>query len=168
MKQAFYAVLFCVCLAVGFQARCITLPAACGDDKVQFNVTTQSGLPAPAPPAAGKAQVVFIESVYGLKATVRIGMDGAWVGADKRDSYFPLDVTPGLHHLCASWQSSDETSKRGVELFALNAEPGKVYYLQVKATAAIYDVDFTFAPLNEDEAVYLIQTSPLSSTTRRR
>ena len=57
-------------------------------------------------------------------ATVRIGMDGAWVGADKRDSYFVLDVSPGLHHLCASWQSSQEASNRGVELFALNTEPG--------------------------------------------
>lgn len=168
MKQALCAALFCACVAMSFQARCATLPSACGDDKVRFDVTTEPGPPAPAPPAPGKAQVVFIETVFGMSATARIGMDGAWVGADKGNSYFTLDVPPGLHHLCANWQSSFQTIDRQVQLFALNAEPGSVYYFHVKAVSTKYDLDFTFAPLNVDEATYLMQTSGLSASTQKK
>lgn len=168
MKRLVAMLSLCICLGAGFQARCVTLPAACGSDGVRFGVTTQPGQPAPAPPAAGKAQVIFIETVYGMSATARIGMDGAWVGADKGNSYFILDVSPGLHHLCANWQSSFQTIDRQVQLFALNAEPGKVYYFHVKAVSTKYDLDFTLAPLNVDEARYLIQTSGLSTSTQKK
>ncbi|MGB7265245.1 MAG: hypothetical protein WBC92_07005 [Terracidiphilus sp.] len=169
MKDVVVAILFCVCLALGNQARCATLPDACGNDQVQFDVTTQKGQSAPAPPEAGKAQIVFVELTYGLAVTVRIGMDGQWVGADKGDStYFTLDVTPGLHHLCASWQSSKSYWDRLVGLYALNAERGGTYYFLVKPVASEYFNDFTFAPLNEDEGKYLVKISALSTATRKK
>lgn len=168
MKQPLYAFLFCLVLAIAYQARCATLPSACGDDKVKFMVTTQPGQPAPAPPAAGRAQVVIVETVFGMSATARIGMDGAWVGADKGNSYFTLDVPPGLHHLCANWQSSFNAIDRQVQLFALDAEPGNVYYFHVKAVSTKYDLDFTLAPLNVDEATYLIQTSGFSTSAQKK
>lgn len=168
MKQPIGTLAFCLCVAIGSQARCATLPDACGNDAVQFNVTTQKGQPAPAPPAGDKAQIVFIETAYGLNVTSRIGMDGAWVGADQGNSYLTLDVTPGLHHLCANWQSSFQTMDRLVQLYALNAEPGKVYYFLINAVATNFESYFTLAPLNVDEAMYLIQTSPLAASTQRK
>ena len=49
-------------------------------------------------------------------ATVRLGMDGTWTGADNRTSYFVMEVTPGVHHLCASWQSSPKMpAKNAIE-----------------------------------------------------
>lgn len=60
MKQAMAAFLFCVLFVLGNQLRATTLPDACGDDKVQFDVKTAKNQPSPAPPAAGKAQIVFI------------------------------------------------------------------------------------------------------------
>ncbi len=168
MKQAFIATLFCLCLALGIQARCTTLPDACGDENVRFEVATQKHAAAPTLPAAGKAQIVFIEVTHGANITARIGMDGQWVGADKADSYFTFDVTPGLHHLCANWQSSMTSWDRQVLLSPLDAEAGKVYYFEVKMLNSGYFHDFAFGPLNVDEAMYLIQTSPLSTATVKK
>lgn len=165
MKRMRGAIFLSALLAATIPAWGATLPSACGSDNVMFKVKARKNQPAPAAPAEGKAQVVFIEMVEGLRATARIGMDGAWVGADKGASYFALDVTPGMHHLCANWQSSFNSLDRQVQLFALNAEPGKVYYFHIKAISTKYFQDFTLAPLNEDEALYLIRTSALSTAT---
>jgi hypothetical protein len=31
-----------------------------------------------------------------------MGLDGEWVGATQRNSYFSLSVDPGEHHVCAT------------------------------------------------------------------
>ena len=94
------------------------LPDACGDDSVKFDVKTEKGQPAPAPPPAGKAQIVFIQnfekpSNTWMSPTIRVGMDGAWVGANQSNSYFTLTVDPGVHHLCVSWQAVWSVLKKG-------------------------------------------------------
>ena len=111
MKLSLRAFFLCASLACAGQARAATLPDSCGADNVKFDVTTEKNQAAPAGPAEGKAQIVFIENESqmigaGMYATVRFGMDGAWVGANYGNSYFALTVDPGVHHLCASWQSS--------------------------------------------------------------
>ncbi len=40
------------------------------------------------------------------RPTVKWGVDGNWVGATQRDTYFYLSVDPGEHHLCAEWESA--------------------------------------------------------------
>lgn len=148
-------------------ARCgaAPLPNACGNDKVIYAVSTQAGRPAPSPPAQGKAQIVIVEVKYGLAVTARIGLDGQWVGADKGNSYFALDVSPGVHHMCANWQSSLRSWDRQVGLLAVNVEAGKVYYFEVKVIMSKYFNDFTFTPLNEDEGRYLVTTDRLATAT---
>jgi hypothetical protein len=49
-------------LVFALQARATVRPDACGDDKIKFEVSTQSNQPPPAPPADGKAQLVFVEN----------------------------------------------------------------------------------------------------------
>jgi hypothetical protein len=140
MKHATVATFFCACfgLGLGFQAWCATLPDACGSDKIQFDVRTAQNQPAPAPPAAGKAQIVFVEfldkdACMGCGTpTTRIGMDGKWVGATKGISYFAIDIAPGDHHLCADWQSMNGKFRESkVDVAELSAEAGKVYYFRV-------------------------------------
>jgi hypothetical protein len=111
-----FALLLCASLVCAVPAHAKTiLPDACGDDSVKLDVTTKKNQPAPAPPEAGKAQIVFSES-GGLIA--RFGMDGSWVGANDRDSYFAVEVAPGEHHLCLSFQfpalalASEKTRKK--------------------------------------------------------
>jgi hypothetical protein len=128
MKPGFALLCLSVSLLAAMQARAISLPAACGDDKVRFNVTTQRNQPMPTAPEAGKAQIVFMEDenqMIGpfMHATVRFGMDGTWVGANNGSSYFVLTVDPGVHHLCAGWQSSIGRVRKNVHAASLKAEP---------------------------------------------
>jgi hypothetical protein len=115
------------------------LPDACGDPKVNFEVKVEKDQPQPDAPPQGKAQVILIEDQNGKyksfrSATVRYGLDGNWVGANYGDSYFPLTVDPGVHHLCVSW----EGSKREVGAASFTAEAGKVYYFaaEIQVTAS--------------------------------
>jgi hypothetical protein len=167
MKHLVAILSFCVCLSAGLQARCSKLPNACGDDRIQFDVKTQKNHPAPAPPAEGKAQIVFVENENQMVApfsyaTVRFGMDGAWVGADYGNSYFAVDVASGIHHLCASWQGVLGWKKFG--LVPLTAEPGKVYYFaaQVTVESESYSA-FGLSQLNDDEGKYRVNAFRLST-----
>jgi hypothetical protein len=135
MKPLIFVFLLCASLCASVQARAKTvLPDACGDDKAQFEVKTEESQPAPAPPPDGKAQIVFVDDdsvkTSGFSfTTFRYGMDGAWMGANKGNSYFVLNVDPGVHHLCVSPQTVSSKGRMTVGIASVNAEPGKVYYL---------------------------------------
>jgi hypothetical protein len=142
MKPILVAILFCASLLAAMQARATVLPESCGKDEIKFDVKVKmptEGQPAPAiaPPEAGKAQIVFIETlntegVHFTTPTTRFGVDGKWVGANRGDSHFAIDVTPGEHNVCVNWQSgsSDESKKAGMDTFT--AEAGKIYYYEIK------------------------------------
>jgi hypothetical protein len=178
MNPRLVVLLLCASLlaAVHAQAKTI-LPDACGDDKVTFDVSTQKNPPPPAPPAAGKAQIVFVESVnridqggcIGCDVVTRVGVDGAWVGANKGKSYFAYTVEPGEHHLCVDWQSVLGKLRQKVGMDSFVADPGNVYYYQIKVT--IYmdinaDTGLTvdLVPLSADEGKYQVKLSALSTS----
>jgi Protein of unknown function (DUF2846) len=151
------------------------LPDACGNDKVSFEIQLQKNPAAPAAAEAGKAQVFFIEKsekppaigCLGCGDVARFGVDGAWVGATKDNSYFYISLDPGVHHLCAV---------RGKEVDAepLSVEAGKTYYFQVeyKAEGTQYGTPdhpnyqvkkkVQFSMLNEDDGKYRVKVSALS------
>jgi hypothetical protein len=173
MRTDLKVFLLCAALLFAVQARATVLPDACGDDKVNFDVSTQKNQPAPAPPVAGKAQIVFIENddkeigcIALCEATTRVGMDGAWVGANNGNSYFVLAVDAGVHHLCASWQSALSMLKKNVDVVSFTAKPGKVYYF----AAQIVDTGGKEVPptialsqLNEDEGKYRVKAWNLAT-----
>ncbi len=98
-------------------------------------------------------------------ATIRFGMDGSWVGANNGNSYFALTVDPGVHHLCASWQSVLGTLKKNVGLTLFTAEPGSIYYFAAQVTVTSRDnVTFALSQLNEDEGKYRLKLSKLSTS----
>jgi len=142
MKRAMAVFLFCMLFFLGNNLRAATLPDGCGDDRAHFDVKTEKDAPAPAPPQAGKARIVFIGRIVAPGClgcgvfSPRIGVDGSWVGATKGDSYFVLDVDPGVHHVCADWKSLSAARGRNVGVATLTAEPGQVYFFQIKITAA--------------------------------
>lgn len=174
MRTARWSLLFCVPLVLAAQAWATVLPDACGDDKVKFDVSTQKSKQPPAPPEAGKAQIVFIENenhMIGtfMYATVRFGLDGAWAGANYNNSYFAVTVNPGVHHLCASWQSTMGFIKKNIDVASFTAEPGKVYYFAANVkviptgeNSATYDFDL--APLNDDEGQYRVKAWKVSTS----
>jgi hypothetical protein len=119
----------------------IVLPDACGNPEVKFDIDFTKNPPPPAAPAAGKAQIVFIE--VGPGATIRFGMDGKWLGATKGDSWFAVDVDPGEHHFCGAWQSSFKTLQKNLGMTKFTAEAGKTYYVEFKISATHTGGGFT-------------------------
>jgi hypothetical protein len=173
MRLRLSAFFLCASLACAGRVWAATLPDSCGDDKVKFDVKTEVGQPPPAGPVEGTAKIVFIENQNQRIApfhcsTVRFGMDGVWVGANKGDSYFALTVAPGVHHLCASWQSDLEKLKKDVKLTSFTAEPGQVYYFAAQIVASRDTLIFNFSELNEDEGKYQVKSLKLSAAKPNR
>jgi hypothetical protein len=79
--------------------------AGCGPNKTQFKVKADKNGHPMGQPLPGKALVYLIEDQPGIClldcVTTRAGLDGAWVGANKGDSYFYFSVDPGDHQACA-------------------------------------------------------------------
>jgi hypothetical protein len=163
MKPARCFLLLCASLVLAAQARALPVPDACGDDAARFDVSMQIAQPAPTAPAAGKALLVFIEDQHNepydpfdYSDTVRFALDGAWIGADRGNSYFVLDVAPGLHHLCASWQGKTRGATR-FDLAPVKAEPGKIYYFAAEVTDSEHYHNFSLAQLNDDQGQYRLK-----------
>jgi hypothetical protein len=130
---------------------------------------------------AGKALVYVIEDqrFKGIRdATARVGVDGAWVGATRGDSYLFFTVEPGDHHLCADWVSSLVPGGRAVALYGFTAEAGRIYYFRARTIggpasmaeknglgdAASIDLDL----VNSDEGKYLVASKPfIASHTKK-
>lgn len=174
MKPSLAILFLTASFAIAAQARATVLPDACGDDGVQFDVKTQNNQPLPAPPPAGKAQIVFIENEDGpiavelvkpMYATVRFGLDGAWAGANYNNSYFAVTVDPGVHHLCASWQSSLATLKKYVDVASFTAEPGKVYYFAAQISPGDNNENPTLvlSQLDDDAGQYRVKAWKLAT-----
>ena len=108
----------------------------CGASNVTFSVTTKKNQHPFARPDAGKALVYFVEDDLNFKATpkptVRVGLDGTWIGATHGSSYFYFPVDAGQHHLCASWQG------KGLEAYTaatdFSAKTGETYFFVVRDT----------------------------------
>jgi hypothetical protein len=179
MKLSVAVLLVCASLVPAVQARAKNvLPDACGDDSVKFDVAAQKNLSAPAPPAAGKALIVFAENENQplgpfMHATVRFGLDGAWAGANNSNSYFTVTVDPGVHHLCASWQSALHMLSKSIDVTSFTAEPGKVYYFA--ANVKVIPVgdnnntyDFNLSRLDDDAGQYRLKAWKLATWTTNK
>ncbi len=154
-------------LAVSAFAQDQSAAAACGPRGTNFDTKRDPSQHTLAPPEPGKARVYFIQDIgvvgcLGACLTMKIGLDGAWVGADQRNSYFSVSVEPGEHHVCANRQSHLARANQMVALAHFTAEEGKVYYFRTRTfgdkNQAILDLD----PIDSDQAKYLIASYPLS------
>ncbi len=168
MKAVFIALFFAV--SAFAQTPSTALPPACGPGNVDFNLKLNKSQHTQAQPEAGKALIYFIQSVntdmLNPYTTTKLGIDGAWVGANKRDSWFAVSIEPGEHHLCASmWYSR---LKQNLALAHLTAEPGKVYYYRLGIIETHNISDLNFDPIDSDEANYLIASYPHSISNPKK
>jgi hypothetical protein len=119
-----------------------SLPAqsACGPMNTQFQIKLGDNHQPEAQLEADKA-VIYVVEDQKFKAirdvTVRVGVDGAWVGATRGDSYLSVSLDPGDHHLCVDWTSDWLSNGRMISLFGFTAEPGKVYYFRARTTGGV-------------------------------
>jgi hypothetical protein len=151
--------------------------SACGPGNVQFIIKTNNNEHQLAQPDPGKALVYVVEDQKFKvvnDVTTRIGLDGAWVGANRGNSYFSFSVEPGKHHVCADWISGFLLNGRLVSLTSFTAESGEVYYLRARTSAsptsgkagagASIDLDL----VNEDEGRLLVASSGLSLSQQKK
>jgi len=141
--------------------------AACGPKDAKFDARQdKSTHPTPSPDPQ-KALVYVVQDIGEMTckrcALTRLGMDGAWVGANQGSSYLFFWASPGEHHLCLNWQSVLGRRSRAVALTPFNAEAGKVYYFRARVFEGhqgnyFFDLD----PINSDEGKYMVATSPVS------
>ncbi len=154
-------------IAQGQPARDQPALSACGPATSHFDTQTAA---APAiTPEVNKSQVYVIEVFDRVpnqlaRPTLRIGMDGTWVGANKGNSYFAFTVDPGEHHLCANWQSVFKTYSKKAAFAGFTAEAGHSYYFRARITehggtngGSSFSLDLD--QVNPDEGKYLVQSS---------
>ncbi len=174
MQRGLFLSALCLFVSCGSIAHAQSLPASCGDARATYKVTDAKASAFSATPPVGKARVVFIERENQMVvpfhyATVRIGMDGAWMGADYNNSYLSFDVEPGEHHLCASWQTHLEKSQKSTDVASFTAEAGKIYYFVAQITItggdSVAPVAFSFNPVDADEGKWRLKSSKLSVWT---
>lgn len=130
--------------------------AACGPADARFQVTFapesgQSAVP------QGVATVYVIETP--VSPTLRIGLNGAWVGAEKAASYISFPVPPGMNHLCVQWQSKFNGIASTVALNSVDAQPDHVYYFIVSLLHPIGLNRLRLEALNEGEGKELVAKS---------
>lgn len=168
MKAVLAALLFFFATAAFAQDPPLVAAAACGSRDVQFEVHPAKAEPI-TQPDPGKSLVYLIEvfdratNQWG-SPTLRMGLDGKWVGAVKGDSYLAISVEPGEHHLCTNWQSGFQQLSSKLALAGLNAEAGKIYYFRARIIEGERNFALDFAPVDADEGKYLIATVPPSNS----
>ena len=132
MKTAL--ILFCLAATAFAQKPAGTVPVACGRNEVDFKVKLNDPAVAVAQPAPGKALVYFIHDAGSgmvlAYPTMKMGVDGAWVGANHGNSWFSVNLDPGEHHVCATLQSSLVADR--AEFVHFRAEAGQVYYYRTR------------------------------------
>jgi hypothetical protein len=173
--KTFLAVMIFAASALA-QGPSVRAASACGIEDVTFGVKLDKTQRPLAQPESEKAMVYFIQDdgPWGEHQhyVLKIALDGAWVGAYKKNSYFTVQAKPGEHHVCATVQT-DDFAESVLALVHFTAEPGKVYYFRTRflgGTSSLYpsppylDLD----PLDSDQAKYLIASYPLSVSTAKK
>jgi hypothetical protein len=176
MKATLVVALFGVLACIQAIAQDQPAGSACGPATAHFDTETGADHTV-AQPEPGKGQVYVIEvfdKVVGeiSRPTLRVGLDGAWMGADKGNSYVVFPVAPGEHHLCVNWQSHWKRLSDESAFFGFTAEAGKVYYFRARiieeggargASNASLDLD----AVNADEGRYLVSSSAFSASHQK-
>lgn len=175
MKTLFAIVLFVAPLFAQDQAAAARAAAGCGPNEVKFTVKTDKDQHPTAQPEVGKA-IVYVfggESIdlHGLVigrdfVTTRWGLDGVWVGAGYRNSYFFFSVDPGDHHLCAGRQAFSKPSTA----LSFTAEAGKTYYFRTRTRHTDHNSssgETELEPVDPAAAQLLIADSPSTVFQRK-
>ena len=114
------------------QAAAARTAAGCGPSQEVFDVKTDDAKHPEGQLENGKALVYFLVD-YITAPTMRVGVDGQWVGANDGKSYFFFSVEPGEHNVCTEWQSTTfkKSSERVGEAIHLKMEAGQTYYIRL-------------------------------------
>ena len=142
------------------QSALASAQSACGSGNVNF-AASEDWTQQPIPQSDSDNALVFVVQESNA-LTIKVGMDGAWVRANRGNSYTFFHAKPGEHHLCVNWQSRIGWLNKTYAMSNFNAEAGRVYCFRVRTitsqTVRYLDLD----SINADQGKYLVASSPLS------
>jgi len=158
------------------QAAAARMAAGCGPNEVRFEVTPDKHQHPVGTPEPDRALVYVFADTVRDNATLhvgglitRVGLDGAWVGANNFKSYFFFAVDPGDHRLCTSQQSRIEFLTKTSAAVSLTAEAGKVYYFRTRTPERpVQHETVEFVPVDPAQAQLLIAGSSFSTFHQKR
>lgn len=177
MRTILVVVLFAASALAQDSAAIMAAQAACGTPDIKFDAKQDAVLHPTPQPEPGKALVYVIEDLGQCsgceahssaffnnvdQALTKVGMDGAWTGANRGRSYISFAADPGEHHLCINWQSRLEVRSHAYDMANFTAEEGKVYYFRERVFPGHADYTFDLDPGNGDEGKYLVAISAFS------
>jgi Protein of unknown function (DUF2846) len=91
--------------------------AGCGPKDIQFDVKTDKKTHPKGQVEPGKALIYVFDNIGGVAIgkfpASRVGVDGTWVGANYKKSYFFFSVAPGAHNLCVDRMVTSFTAEAG-------------------------------------------------------
>ena len=150
--------------------------AGCGPSNVDFDVKTDKKPRPLAQPESGKALIYVFEEertdpvAFKVGAvTLKVGLDGSWVGATHGSSYVYFSAEPGDHRICSSWQSALPRISKLASAVSLTAEPGQIYYFHAyvderkEHQLAVY-----IEPLDPAQAQLLLSSFGLSTSHAKK
>ena len=129
-------VLFSLVASVA-HARAAETSGACGADGAQYSVKLLKHHPLTEATSADATRIVFIQTTDGDFSgdpVTRFAVDGSWVGANKGDSYFAIDVPAGTHKICSTRQGSTNDDPERVHTETVNVATGKTVFVKFTIT----------------------------------
>jgi hypothetical protein len=169
MRMVVFAVLFLTASALA-QNLPANPTAACGAQTESVKVKLDESQHTLLQADTGKARIYFIHDAgtnwTAGYPTVKLAVDGTWVGANHGNSYFSVSLDPGEHHMCATLQSSLVAQR--MELTHLTAAAETVYYYRTRLILSRGVELLELDPIDSDQARYLIASFPLSVSNFRK
>lgn len=152
--------------------------AACGDPSAKFTVRPGALIQPTVPIGKDEARVYILDDTVipfqpgqhlSGAATIKVGLNGQWIGATKGRSYIELPVQAGENHVCGRVQRTRYRWPAGcflvgnTALLRLHVVAGQTYYARAKA----YHIDledsevcaFNLDTVNPDEGKLLLAES---------
>ena len=110
--------------------------AGCGPNEIQFDAKTDKKHHPKGEVAPLKALVYIFDNRGGVGigfSPARVGVDGTWVGANFKASYFFFPVAPGEHNLCSSMKEPfEKVTNKSLMATTFTAEARQTYYFTIQ------------------------------------
>ena len=96
---------------------------ACAPSDVHFSHRAEKG-PQALPEQPPDKGLIYVIGTYHAAAQAKLAMDGKWVGVNRNENYFYIEVDPGAHYFCMKVPLASPS------LLSLVIEKGKTYYVR--------------------------------------
>ncbi len=142
---------------------------ACGPADSRFDVSLNAQ-PSVNLATSDRAIVYVIGNWFGgmlAGPTVRVAVNGSWVGALRGAAYFAISLRAGTYHFCVQGQGHTPPGPKEVALNVLQLKPGSTYYLLADSARVSTSGLLGLEEINADEGKLLLaQSKPVVAAPR--